>query len=150
MLAPAGSLVIVSATPKTARWMETKDLLPPETCTVRVSEAYPALLSVIECWPGVKPGTLYGVIHAASLRPSICTCAPAGVESIANCPGTMTGLAGAARRGFGAYCGFTMTSGSGAGCSAGGSASPGRAAGCWAAGTAACGSAAGWAEQRSS
>src|ERR1700733_13912920 len=62
------------------------------------------------CWPGFKVDRLKGVTHDESLLPSICTCAPAGVEVTLNCPATMAGSTGRALAFFlGAYFGCTET-----------------------------------------
>src|ERR1039458_7302220 len=95
MLAPAGLLETASVAISGARWVTTNDLLPETTSTVRVSVEWPALLTVTECWPAFNPDRVKGVTQEGSVFPSICTCAPWGVESIAICPGTITGAAGA-------------------------------------------------------
>ena len=54
---------------------------------LRVSDAYPARETVTLCCPGVSPGRLNGVTQLGSVRPSIWTSAPSGVELMVICPG---------------------------------------------------------------
>src|SRR5690348_16458918 len=80
------------------------------TVTLRVSEVYPALLTVTLCTPGLIESMFCGVTPITAL--SSWTCAPSGDEVIVNAPSA--GTAGAAGRAGGAERGcFTACSSSG-------------------------------------
>src|SRR3984957_17411737 len=97
MFAPGGSDFTTSVAINCARWISAVARLPEITSTVRESVEYPALLTLIECAPGCRFVSAHGVTQLGSLRPSLCTCAPCGVESIAIFPGI---IAGATTAGF--------------------------------------------------
>src|SRR5215471_203700 len=94
MLAPAGSLFTTSVAINCVKWICALARLPAVILMVRESLEYPDLLVVIECWPGCRFVRVNGVTQLGSVAPSIWTCAPSGLDSMANWPGIITGAAG--------------------------------------------------------
>src|SRR5579862_6546029 len=78
---------------------------------VRLSVEYPARAMTTLCWPGASPGRLNGVTQLGSVRPSMRTSAPSGVELMVSCPGIATTATGAAFTFLCVYLGTTETAG---------------------------------------